>query len=425
MDKKARGIDRLQNLVIVLLSLSAVFLLLQTPLFGDISSTPLSSLFSQSGSFDAPSSADAATSPAPVRMMLSNNFVRYGADNASTSDALFESAGAFLSEAIGSAEGRQSISEEDFISRMRQPGLYFDFCSPLPLELLSSRLGVKPLGDGAYSVRRCLLSPDGNSVFLYVQGADGCARFSTAVSAEALKEHLELQEGNGAEFAAFLGDDYAHLSPYTLILNDVSERKNLNVSNPLADFENTDFLSRAEFNPHTQDRYAESSGTVVILEGQRILRLENNGTVVYSGGEAEVDSLYRASVGEQASQAEAVAAARTLLASLLQGRLGEASLYLHSVKETDAGFDLFFDYAADGTSILFADGTHAARLSVTGNSITDYTIHFRRYQKSESSSLLLPVKQASAVCRGYDGAELSVAYIDSFGETVCADWVID
>lgn len=423
MDKKA--IDRLQNLVIAVLSVSAIVLLLQTPLFGDFSSGGFSSLFSQHGSPGALSSAEAIASPAPVRIVLSNNFVRYGADNAATSDALFESAGAFLSEALGSAQEEKSADEADFIARLQQPGLYFDFCSALPLALLSDRLGVSPSAGLNLSVRRCLLSPDSDGVSLYLLGEDGCFRFSCAVSAAALAEYLEVQEDNGAEFAAFLGEQYAHLSPYTLLLPELSERKKLTASNPLADFDSTDFLSRAEFNPHTQDRYAESSGTIVILEGQRILRLRSDGTVVYSGGAAEDDSLYRVSAAEHAGRSEAVSGARMLLASLLQGRLGEANLYLHSVEESAAGFTLFFDYAVDGTSVLFSDGTHAAEVSVTGSSVTAFTIHCRRYQKSENASLLLPAEQASAVCRAYGGGELSVAYIDSFGESVSADWVVD
>ncbi len=423
MDKKARRIDRFQNLAIVLLSVSAIFLLLQTPLFGDLSSGGFSSLLLPGSSLSSELSADPLTSPAPVRIVLSNNFVRFGADNAATSDALFESAGAFLGEAVGSAQDEHPVSEEDFLARMHQPGLYVDFCSELPLDLLSGRLGASYSGGSDRSVRRCLLSPDGDSVALYVQGADGCARFSCAVSADTLTEYLEMQEDNGAEFAVALGEEYAHLSPYTLLLPEVSARKNLMAGNPLADFDNTDFLSRAEFNPHTQDRYAESSGTVVILEGQRILRLHSDGTVVYSGAGAEADSLYRASAAGHAGRSEAVAAARKLLASLMQGRTGEAVFFLSRVEETSAGFRLFFDYAVDGTTVLFADGTHAAEITVTDNSITDYTIHCRRYQKSDSDSLLLPVEQAAAVSRVYGDGELSVAYIDSFGEIVSADWV--
>ncbi len=421
MDKKARRIDRLQNLIIALLSVSAIFLLLHTPLFGAFSAGGLSSLFTPGGSLGAASSADPMTSPAPVCIVLSNNFVRFGADDAATSDALFESAGAFLREAVGSAQDAQSVSEEEFLARLQLPGLYFDFYSSLPLELLSDRLGVDFHGGEALSARRCLLSPDGSGVSLYALDESGCTRFACAVSADTLTEYLEMQEGNGAEFAASLGEEYAHLSPCTLLLPKVSARRNLSAANPLADFDNTDFLSRAEFNPHTQDRYAESSGTVVILEGQRILRLHSDGTVVYSGGSAEADSLYHVSAN---GRVEAVAAARKLLSSLMQGRSGEASLYLHSVEESASGFRLCFDYAVDGTRILFADGTHAAELTVTDGSITAYTIHFRRYQKSESDSLLLPVAQASAVCRGY-GGELGVAYIDAFGESVSADWVID
>ena len=43
MDKKAKLLDRLQNLAIAALSLSFLFLLVQTPLFGDAGDTTIAS----------------------------------------------------------------------------------------------------------------------------------------------------------------------------------------------------------------------------------------------------------------------------------------------------------------------------------------------------------------------------------------------
>ena len=423
MDKKARRIDAVQNLAIVLLSVSAVFLLLQTPLFGNFPDGGLSSLFAQSSVSSSGAVSDSLTAPAPVRIVLSNSFVRRGEDS-STGAELFESSAGFLGEAIASAADEVRVSKDEFLSQLLSPGLYFDFYSSLPLEVLASRLGISAPGIDL-PVRRCLLSPEGGAVALYVEGEDSCARFSCSVSVGALGEYLDMQEGNGAEFAAALGEEYSHLSPFTLVPGEVAPRKVLTSSNPLADFDNTDVLSCAEFNPHNKDRYAESSGTVVILEGERILRLHGDGTVVYSGGSAESDSLYRASSSERASRAEALSAARKLLASLLQGRTGSASLYLHSVETNETGYRLFFDYLVGGTPLLFSDGTHAAEISVNGASITAFTVHCRRYAESESNSLLLPAEQAAAVSRIYGGGELSIAYIDSLGDSVSADWITD
>ncbi len=427
MDKKAKRTDRLQNLLIFLLSASALLLALQTPLFGELSANGIPGIFShffretvESGS---PDSSTLATAAAPVRIVISNNFVRFGADDLSTADPLFEAPGAFLAEAIGSAQEMHAVPESKFIEQLQLPGLYFDFYSDLPLEVLASRLGVVFPNGQAISARRCLLSLSGTRVTLYVQSTDSCYRFSCAVSAKALAEYLEAQEGNDAEFAVSLGEEYAHLSPYTLFLSELAPRRNLTAANPIADFDNTDLLSCAEFNPHTQDRYSESSGTVVILEGQRILRVRSDGTVVYSGSDAELDSLYRVSAATHASPTEAIAGARELLSVLLQGRLGEASLYLHSAKTTPSGFRLYFDYAIGGTPVRFSDSSHAAEVVVTDNSITAYTVHCRRYQRSESDSLLLPIEQASAVCRDFPGGEPTVAYIDSLGEIVSAGWV--
>ena len=49
MDKKAKLLDRLQNLAIAVLSLSFLFLLVQTPLFGDAGDTTIAAAGSPTG----------------------------------------------------------------------------------------------------------------------------------------------------------------------------------------------------------------------------------------------------------------------------------------------------------------------------------------------------------------------------------------
>ena len=84
MDKKAKLLDRLQNLAIAVLSLSFLFLLVQTPLFGDAGDTTIASTVRgwftdrQTSAAEEPDSLAALA--VPVRIVQSNDFIRSGLD---------------------------------------------------------------------------------------------------------------------------------------------------------------------------------------------------------------------------------------------------------------------------------------------------------------------------------------------------------
>ena len=109
MDKKAKLLDRLQNLAIAVLSLSFLFLLVQTPLFGDTGDTTIASTVRgwftdrQTSAAEEPDSLAALA--VPVRIVQSNDFIRSGLDALTTADDAFETVGSFLGDAIGSARG--------------------------------------------------------------------------------------------------------------------------------------------------------------------------------------------------------------------------------------------------------------------------------------------------------------------------------
>ena len=221
MDKKAKLLDRLQNLAIAVLSLSFLFLLVQTPLFGDAGDTTIASTVRgwftdrQTSAAEEPDSLTALT--VPVRIVQSNDFIRSGLDALTTADDAFETVGSFLGEAIGSARGISSVSENTFLSALDGSGLYFAFACDLPLEVLSARLGVQSPTARQLDVRRCLLSLGGeDTATLYLQDTrQGVYRFSTAVSASSVKDYLESQDGGNADFARSLGEEYARSEEHT------------------------------------------------------------------------------------------------------------------------------------------------------------------------------------------------------------------
>ena len=427
----AKQISRLQNCIIALLTLSAVFLFASLPLFGALSDRSLVELawdrFRREASAPSVAETGAAAFSFPVRIVYAGGFSRAGADAITTVSDEFERAGAYLGEALGSAYGGAPIREAEFLAALGGEGLYFDFAAALTPDLLSGLLGVSAPETALPSVRRVLLSPSGTAeVALYVQdGAGESYRFSTAASGAALSDFLAAHGGNGADFAFLLGEAYEQLSPYTLILTDPAPRGALTAANALLENEDA-FLRRAEFNAHTENRFTESSGTVIVREASSALYLRPDGTVDYQGGAVGPESLYFVASADGApTLSEATAAAQALVAALTQDLLGDAALYLSGAREDGGGFEIDFDLMADGTPLRFSDGSHAATVAVEGQYITAFTLKARSYTLGGEDPLLLPFAQAAAIARVWDGAELFVAYVDTGAESVLPAWIAE
>lgn len=431
MDKRAKRIDRVQNLAILLLCASFVLLLSQTQLFAGRGNGGLPSTVR--GWFSAeetPAVEDTAALTAlsvPVSIVLTNEPLRSGLDALTTTDDRFEAVGSLLGEAVGSAYSISAVGEEDFLAALDGSGVYFSFSSALPLEVLAARLGVTAPTARRLDVHRCLLSLGSgeNAVFYLQDPKNGCFRFSTAVRSDLLADYLASQEGwPSVEFAFALGEDYAALSPYTLVLSAPSARYALAAANALGDYSTEELLRRAEFNPHA-NRYVESSGTIVAVEGERKLYLHPDGRLIYSGGGSDDGSLFSvpASDAERPSRAECCASARSLLGALVQGRIGDAALYLSGTDYDEDGCTVYFDYMVNGTPLRFADGSHAAEVRTEGRSITAFTLRLRRYTLTERSTALLPAALARTIAQRYPNGELTIAYIDPYGDTVSASWV--
>ena len=430
MDKKAIRIDRIQNAAIVLLSLSAAILFLKTPLFGDLSDKTLPELLG--GAFTAeqtvnPSYVELSDFAAPVRIVFTNSYARCGMDALTILDDDFSSAGTFLSEAIGSAGSMLPSTQEAFLSALQGSGIYYDFTAGIPLDVLSASLGTVPPVSQELLIRRALVSlEESDSVRLFLLDSSGtCCVFPTALRASELSAYLESLSGGGVNFAFSLPESYGMLSPFTLIANEPTVRKALSAENALSQVDLSDFLRLAEFNPHTENRYTESTGTTVVRESYGTLWLSSDGTVSYHGGSAEAGSLYAiTSARSDVSLTEAAAAAQKLASTLMQDRCGAASLYLSGISHSSSGFLVTLDYVVNGTPLCFSDGSHAASVTIEDHSITDFTIRFRAYTPSDTDSLLLPMQLSAAIVQNrYEGSELSVYYVDRGADTVSVDWI--
>lgn len=408
-----------QNLLITLLALSAAVLFTQTQLYN------LNLTTSEAPSGPAQSAAPAAELAAPVRTAVTGDYGRCGGLTCTTGDPVFaDPLGRRLLEALGSARDYAPCSRGDFLRALRGPSLYYDFLEPLPLSVLAGLLGggedVSPRED--LSARRLLIVPQEGGAVLYLwDGGENCFRASTAVSADSLEQVIGRYELGDASFAMDGGGLERELDPCSLLPAQPPALPAFTLGDPLAG--GTDWLlSALGFNPRSRTRHTESSGTELIIDGDRTLRIRPDNTIHYQSGNEPI--LRVKAAGDLPTAREAALGAGSLLGSLLAPVSGELQPWLQSLRRSGDVTALRFGYQLKGVPVRFQDGGFAAEITLTGSAVTALSLRFRQYNAAEEPSLLLPLPQALAVAAASPGKELSIGYVERGGECR-AYWLSD
>ena len=417
--------DIIQNIAIVVLSLSAVLLFAQSQIYNLISDQgTLSDQLIGISTGTSPSSETVLT--APVRVAVTGAYDRYGAYLTTDAEA-FSDLGLLLKEALGSAGTLSACREIDFLSGLKSVSVYYDFLSPLPLSVLAELVGGS--ADDSFdsiTVRQIVLSAATGDVRLYVWDGEDNYRFCQVppLTASDLTEAVNSCSFGVASFAldeVELDPAYSHIAPLSLLLAELPALPVLSASNPLVDTD--EILIALGFNPSTKNRYSDSSGTEIIRETNRSLQIRNSGTVVYESGDEPIIKI--AAEGDLPTLLEAVDGSSALLWTLLGDLSGEAALYLQSVSQTGETTVLHFGYHVNGVPVCFSDGGTAAEITLTGTTVTELSLRFRQYTTSGEDSLLLPLQQALAIAADeYAGKELSIGYADG-GTDVSAQWLAE
>ncbi|WP_302495528.1 hypothetical protein [uncultured Oscillibacter sp.] len=324
MDQTARRRRRnlIQNIAIALLSVSAVLLFAQLQLYNlGTSEDPL--YLERLTGEGSPSRL--REFPAPVRVVLTDSYGRYGSLGFTTNSDGFSALG--LREALGSVQHLAPSTTDAFRGALSGPSIYFDFLNPLPLQVLAELTGAE--GTALEGNARCLLLAAGadGSVHLYVwDGADTVLTgtvASTALSIDSLTEAVS-QSGMGSVSFAFevveMEPLYGKLFPLSILPTELPQLPVLSAASSIS---GTDWLLAAfGFNINTRERYAEADGTEVIteVEADRSLHIRPSGEITYRSG---TDATLEISAQEEVpTAAEAVLGASILLEQLTEDRSG-------------------------------------------------------------------------------------------------------
>lgn len=425
-EKQRKRRDFRQNVAIALLSVSAVILFAQTQLYNlgvDIGSSYFDRLTGVPVQTDSTAGGQLSDLAAPVRVAVTGTYGRYANVTLTTADQeLFAPLSTLLCGILGSAQAYTACGSQEFLNALSGPSVYYDFLSPLPLSVIAGFVDAE--WDVELSARRLVLSAQGDSVALYLLDDIGrYLRCATAVSAAELEEavsHYEL----GNDMFAFDGAEnnsrYQEISPLSLLPAELPALPCLTVDSALSD--TAWLLNALGFNPNTQNRYQESSGTEVIMEGERALYIRPDNSIYYQSGGEPFLTINAAE--EVPTLREAAAGTGLLLNALLSPITSDAGLYLESIRQNGTVTVLCFAYQVNGVPIRLSGGC-AAEVTLTGNAVSSLFLQFRQYAISGEGSLLLPLRQAVAIAAKQQGAELTIGYADNGGSTISATWLAD
>lgn len=420
--KKRR--NRLQNIAIALLSVSAVALFVQTQLFnlrGD--GGYLSGLLSSDSVQKSQSVSGLTDLELPARVAVTGAYGRWGGLALTTGDEDFLKPGNLLMEALGSAGTMKKCGVEDFRAALQMGtdtggSVYYDFGGALPLSILAGVVGAQWNG-GELSARRVLVQVNENAVRLFAwDGESACFVCTTAISAESVRELVRDYSLGSAWFAFDRPESDGHVADFSLFSDQLDLPVNLAVSTEITDSDAV--LEALSFNPHTNSRYPEPSGAEVVVEGDRNLRIHPDGEISYQGSSG---SLRIASEEEVPTETETVVGVFQLLSGLLPEQ-SSGALFLQEYTTGEDSVTLRFGYQYAGLPIRFSDGGVAAEVTLEGASIVRLTLRVRQYTPAESGESLLPLTQALSIARAWPGRELAVRYVDG-GSAVTAQWLAE
>lgn len=430
-----RAVEVLKDILIVLLSCSAIWLAVRTPL-----AAPLRGLLRGEGPQDAPgqsqtdSRAEAAVPmamavnlPGGAEMPEGSEGVRHGLcyDQAACQE-LFQKIIGPLAEALSGADGPERVTPEDWREALTgRLSVYMDFQGELPMPALVGWLSGEETQLTA-SVRRLALVGGAEELELYYRDEEDAGYYrcrSQTASLYSLEQALEGLTDNGA-FYAFESEQYAGLDPDTLLLPDAPAPAVYAAANPMSAAQGAlaELVSDLGFSLNSTSFYVTDEQ--VARSGDDSVRLSDRGIAQYTYEEKDGRGLFPVLRQGNAGQLfDSVETCRQIALSAMGGRCGEARLYLMSVRQTDQGLEVDFGYSLNGVPVLLDRGC-AARFLVSGGQVVQFFIYLRGYTAAGSDSLVLPPRQGAAalLAAGLEGEELLLTYADGGGDTIQAGW---
>ncbi|MEA4894118.1 MAG: hypothetical protein VB064_02530 [Oscillospiraceae bacterium] len=432
MKDKSSLVDMAKNLAIILLSLSAVFLLFKATVIGNGSFLDgIYGLFGDSSASDTvelPENEVAELASDPVYLLVtaangsSHYAVKYGSDDKEKLIAQFSTD---LGDALGSSGNPEEVSVEQWRTALLASGVFFDYLYPQPLCAIASSLGTEINGGASLdTARRFLLSSDGEELVLYyLSESNGkIYRCNTALSFSSLEPKIAECPIGSASFAFELGKDFSALDPYFIFSHEKKALRAVNVSNPVRDgYDGAVLLECFGLNSRVVSEYTESDGSVAYVEGGKSLRIESSGKVIFDTSE-DSGILIGSSSGEL-TITDCISACSKIVKNSIGQISGEGVTELVNVSNLSSPSSciISFGYYVDGIPVTLPNGKNAASFQILDGKIVKAELYLRSYTFPGETIVPLPEEQAAAIAKSTGGEPL-LTYEDK-GDSVAFTWI--
>ncbi len=340
-------------------------------------------------------------------------------------DAVFDVLGRYLSEALETAGTPVQVTSARWQAALTGEGVYFHYWGQVPLAALAdwyrTELGCEELHTVQSGAIVLSIGEDG-LVSLYYLSDGAYWRCETALEAAGMLEQMSAYRPDGSVFAFESSVDAVQQLDGLTVLNLTSAPvvQDATASNPVET--DVNFIKNTAtilgFNPFAETSYTASDGSREFNDSEYFLSISTDGVIRLTALTASSDRFQAAST----ETAALIEQARSLLASLTEGNLGDAQLYLTAFTQEDGVTTVTFRYFLSSIPVEQQDGAAAVAV-FTDSRLTSLTLRARTYTLSTTSSTLMPAVQAAALAPA--GSYLTVEYADNGGETLTCGWAAE
>ena len=391
-----RTVEWLKTGLIAVLFVSAVLLGYSSDVFTGLAGTFSSSQATSSES--GTSGSILAEAARPIVLVLTNSAVeravfKYDMD---ALDLVYERTSSSLGEALSALSEPEECTEAQWREALQAPGIMFEYHSSIPLELIRYWLGASGDGYGIKLRRICLVYSD-NASALYLEDDGKFYVSQTASLGGESSISTTYDDSLKYQFEEY-GDT---LAPYMILSASDSAHAAAICQNPLADSSAlSSAVSLLGIDLRLTSSYPESDGTRVYVSSTFVLSVSPDGFVNYS---RDVEN-----TAMTTALCDAVELARRTVASTIGALSGDARVYYTGYSTDGGDVTVTFDYFFAGGRIFFPGHSNAAKITVSGNAVTAFSLHFRNVTPT-NGMVLLPETQALAISDG----EFALGYADS------------
>jgi len=421
LSNSRRAIELAKTVLILLLSLNALFLAWQTGLFNDVFAAfpVIGNVIELVRGTTSPVEVDGATikeAARPMTIIITNEQgERFGVRNdTELRNFAYDRAISILGEALGSASSHSEVTEEQWREALSKSGVFFEYIKPVRLSVLDGWLGANmPDALEDVKIRRIFVSfGEERSRIYYQEYINGLFFGADTASTAGKAQELYMFLPNGAMFAFETGLRGSERAPYMLITSQVYHP---DVRSVAAGTQEQLLEASLFVFGHFVAPPSYFSGDVLVCRGATFnISVYLDGMVTYR----RTDILTEDSEAQELSLSEMIEQARMITADSIGEISGDAEILFESIEYFQGVYTVYFGYYIAGGRVYLNDDKYASVISFTSGIISEAELNFRNFTYSGYSTRLLPQRQALAAA----GGEFILSYSDTGPEILVPSW---